>query len=274
MDIATGLRLVRQYGAGTLARAGVRDLRGRWPRRRVVSGPVAVEPALPSEPVPEIFSDRVVASGATFRVRPNSSDHGILDEVQAVYLAPLAQAGIEAFEDVVDLGGHIGGFSIQLAKTRTVRGSITAIEPHPENFGLLDENVRTNGLGDATATIHGAVSTQDGVARLAFADDENTGGHHLTSNVSRQAVEVRTVDALGLIRRPGTVIKIDIEGWELPVLRRLRPRLDMVRAIVGELHSTRYAVPADSVALLERHGFAVTVQGDPRIPSFIAVARP
>ena len=66
---------------------------------------------------------------------------------------------------------------------------------------------------------------------------------------------------------------IDIEGWELPVLRRLRPRLDMVQAIVGELHSTRYAVPADAIALLERHGFAVTLQGDPRIPSFIAVRR-
>jgi FkbM family methyltransferase len=226
---------------------------------------------LPTDPPRDNSAEVVSAHGAALRVRPFSSDHGIVSETWDAYIARLAESGIEAFDDVLDLGAHIGGFSLQLVKSRRVAGEIVAVEPHPDNFALLQENVRANGETSTIKALNAAVSTANGKVRLAPSTTNNSGGHHLTFGTRRAFVEVEALDAATLIKRPGTVVKIDIEGWELPVLRRMRPLLQHVKAIVGELHTTQYAAPSDSVRLLARAGFDVRLFGDRRIPSFIAV---
>ena len=267
--------LVRHYGSRALLRGGWRELARRFPVARPgVPSHAASRPDLPPDPSAEDGASEVVSHGARFAVRPYSTDHGIIGETWAVYIEPLRAAGRTRFDHVIDLGAQIGGFSVHLAMNAEVR-RITAIEPHPENFALLRKNILRNAVGDRVTARQAAASDRDGIARLAPSTTDNTGGHHLTLGTQRVSIAVESLDVRGLVAPDDTdvVLKLDIEGWELPVLRRLRPLLPRISAIVGELHSGRYADPADCLALLRQAGYQVRLEGDPRIPGFIALRR-
>ena len=53
----------------------------------------------------------------------------------------------EILEDdvIIDIGGHIGLFALY-ASLSSPNGKIISIEPHPENFSLLKENMINNNL--------------------------------------------------------------------------------------------------------------------------------
>lgn len=194
---------------------------------------------------------------------------------RTVYVARLLELGRDHFADVVDLGAHIGGFSIHVALNARIDGAVFAAEPEPDNFGLLRTNLAANGLDGRVEALNAAASDRPGRARLALSPTDNTGGHFLTSHPDRDALDVDTVDVLQLAGRcsPGSLLKIDIEGWEYPIFRRLRTRLSVFDAIVGELHSSRWVRPNDCLAILRRAGFQVSTFGDPRIPSFVALRK-
>jgi FkbM family methyltransferase len=251
MDVRAGVAILRHYGPTALVRALTRP------------APVNREDC-PPDPTRDDPADSIVVNDVRFNVRPYSSDHRIIEETRDAYISKLD--GIY-FDSVVDMGAHVGGFALQVAKHNPL-ARVVAIEPHPDNYALLCRNVRDNSLG--IETINAAISDQSGFARLAPSTTENSGGHHLTCTSWRTSIPVRTIDAMEIVKRGHRVlVKIDVEGWEVPVFRRLRRSRNIV-AIVGELHTTRFAVPADAVAILKRMGFSVSTFGHASIPTFIA----
>src|SRR5688572_353995 len=55
--------------------------------------------------------------------------------------------GIGANDTVIDIGGHIGSFSIWAAKQAN-QGQVFTFEPNYENFGLLQENKKINNISN------------------------------------------------------------------------------------------------------------------------------
>jgi len=49
-------------------------------------------------------------------------------------------------DSVVDIGAHVGCFTMKAAKAVGNQGLVIAIEPEPENLAMLDENIRRNKL--------------------------------------------------------------------------------------------------------------------------------
>jgi predicted O-methyltransferase YrrM len=128
------LTTIRQLGPA----AFVRGVFGRVPSHEEVAA---------CDDVPrDDSSEEIELHGARFSVRPNTTDHAIVRETWDVYMTMLRERGLAKFHDVLDLGAHVGGFSIQLALNADVRGRVKAIEPEPDNFALLVENVRRNRL--------------------------------------------------------------------------------------------------------------------------------
>lgn len=264
--------LIRQYGAATLLKSAVRSIPRRlWPARAHLQ----TDTPLPfNEPDRSNGSDVVESHGARFAVRPHSTDHGIVDETWQAYVARLQAAGRTSFRDVVDLGAQIGSFSVHLALNADVSGRMIAIEPEPGNFALLRRNVELNGLAKRIEIHHAAASDRDGIVRLALSDTDNTGGHFITSDPRRPAADVRAIDIRSLVDSlaPGILLKLDIEGSEYVILRRLGDRLRKIDAIVGEFHMARFGRPAEAIALLRRAGFSVETYGDdPRLPGIVAL---
>ncbi len=60
----------------------------------------------------------------------------------------------------LDIGAHIGTFSVFAA--RRSPATIYAIEPEPENFALLEQNIRLNGLEKRIITTQAAVLSKSG----------------------------------------------------------------------------------------------------------------
>src|SRR4030065_2680513 len=82
-------------------------------------------------------------NGAVIKVRAGTSDTELLREVLVSkgYHPPGFEIGRD--DTVVDIGAHIGSFSI-LASNLADKGIIHSFEPMPDNFPRLRENVALN----------------------------------------------------------------------------------------------------------------------------------
>jgi len=79
-------------------------------------------------------------NGLKIKLRTNSTD---LQAFANVWI--LKEYEIEGFEIlendvIIDVGGHVGLFAL-FASLRCLNGKIISIEPHPQNFLLLKENM-------------------------------------------------------------------------------------------------------------------------------------
>lgn len=137
--------------------------------------------------------------------------------------------GLHEFEDMafvlhalrpgdlfVDIGANIGSYSILGAGGS---GATTvSIEPLPETFARLDDNVRINHL-DSLVELHN-VGLGASQGTLRFTSGLDTINHVLSASETSEgavSVPVRTLDEVLRGRAP-TLIKIDVEGFETEVM--------------------------------------------------------
>ena len=208
-------------------------------------------------------------------VRAQSWDRTIFGNVIGGEYGPIDFAG----KTVVDVGAHIGSFSILAAANGARR--ILAYEAGAENFGLLVQNCAAL---PAVECHHAAVWRSDTVERVLdwrmAANPENTGGGTVLECESIAGEPARAgpgapVAAIALddvVERAGAVdlLKIDAEGSEYPILFTSR-RLGRIGVIVGEYHEVtgqRGRTPSEGLPEwnvdrlsdhLERAGFRVAV---------------
>ena len=150
-------------------------------------------------------------------------NHGVSDRIVPEALWRLLDAG----EQAVDAGANLGqNTSIMALKTRG--GRVHAFEPHPDLYAMLAENVRRwepYGLA-SIEPVEMALSSAGGIAMLHESID--LGGNSLglsPPNPRRPAqprsfdVELTTLDDYLPGSAPVALLKIDVEGHELEVLR-------------------------------------------------------
>jgi FkbM family methyltransferase len=115
-------------------------------------------------------------------------------------------------DTVVDVGAHIGTFTVPLARAVGPTGRVIAFEPIPKNFEVLTENVEQNGLARTVTLVQTAVSDRSlGLKAVPFTG--NTGGVHLVEGGDLECI---TLDSFELEKVD--LIKIDVEGMEHQVL--------------------------------------------------------
>jgi FkbM family methyltransferase len=119
-------------------------------------------------------------------------------------------------ECAVDVGAHVGNHSIYFSHVLGLQ--TLAFEPNPVTFEHLEKNILANGLAARCAARNVAVGAASGRARATPPSEHNSGMATVESDPSG-AVEVVTLDAAVHDRSRIDVIKIDVEGWELDVLR-------------------------------------------------------
>jgi FkbM family methyltransferase len=142
-----------------------------------------------------------------------------------------------------DIGANVGFFALLAAHfVDTAQGHVYAFEPTPDNAAEIRSNVALNGLPNVTV-IEKAAGAAAGTGRLQVVDDQSwsklleTGDHPFTEQV--MDIEVVAVDDLVGEIRPPTVVKIDVEGFELQVLEGMRRTIaEHAPVIICELHDT------------------------------------
>ena len=162
----------------------------------------------------------VEMSGLSFEmeVREGIWDAGIIHEVATHPLYQEALSLVKAGDFVLDIGAHIGSFTIPCA----LKGAqVTAVEASPFNAEMLRRNIALNGV---KVHVHEAALWKE-VGTHAFTyNEDNTGAsgfyqHQFGKNI----IEVPTITLESLVgSREVNLIKMDIEGAEWGVLESCR----------------------------------------------------
>jgi FkbM family methyltransferase len=160
---------------------------------------------------------------------------------------------------VLDVGANIGMFSLAVAN-RFPEADIYAFEPSPEAYPRLAENVKLNGSSNVKP-VNRAVYSSSSV--LGFSDSRSTTSAHITET-GPTLVQAVTLDDFCIERgicRVG-LLKIDVEGAELEVLKGANRTLAFTDSVVTECHSERLA--KEVVMVLGKYGFRM--MSDKRLP--------
>jgi FkbM family methyltransferase len=181
---------------------------------------------------------------------------GLLEFDDMAFLLHVLQPG----DTFVDIGANIGAYTILAAKN--AGANVISFEPIPSTFEKLGLNVeanqvkekvdlRCNGVGDKAGTLR-FTRTMDSINHV-LRDDE------IADSADTVDVPVVTLDEMLKDQRPA-LIKIDVEGFEWPVLNGARSTLasPSLNAIIIELNGSggQYGYDEDEIhKLLLSHGF-------------------
>ena len=130
---------------------------------------------------------------------------------------------------VVDVGAHIGKYTIIASKRVGENGKVIAIEAHPGNYEMLNRNIKLNGLTNVT-TLNYAVYSKESKIKLFLPGGKSNHTIYNTLISSRATneekfveVNANTLDGLllqgGINHAEVNWIKIDVEGAEFEVLK-------------------------------------------------------
>jgi FkbM family methyltransferase len=202
---------------------------------RLVPGPVLVE---------WVLGTRVI-------VRPG--DTGM---TQNLY------CGLHEFEDMayllhlmtpqdlfVDVGANVGSYTVLACAGRGARGY--SFEPIPSTYRRLVDNLVVNDLLERVKALNIGLSGEDG--ELNFTSTQGTCNHvtqDLDNRDSCVTVSVRTLDSI-LHNESPAMLKIDVEGFETPVLEGARATLanPSLHSVLIELNGSgaRYGFDDDRI---------------------------
>ncbi|MCM3881611.1 MAG: FkbM family methyltransferase [Vicinamibacterales bacterium] len=124
-------------------------------------------------------------------------------------------------DQVIDVGAHIGTFTVPFARAVGPEGRVVSVEPGIDAFDLLLENLALNGVLERVRAECALVCEHPGAYRAAETAD-HTSATYYVSTEGVPSLECLQLDSLAAnldSHRPLRLIKIDVEGMELSVLR-------------------------------------------------------
>jgi FkbM family methyltransferase len=168
-----------------------------------------------------------------------------------------------------DVGANIGPYTMVAAGLVGAAGRVVSFEPHPVNFTRLLDNVRANGFGSTVTCLQVALHDRTGLADFHLFSEEP--GSSFSQLDEPRTPDAGAFDAVLVEKKAAyraddligedaslepSVVKIDVDGHELSVLRGMSGLLDRraIRSLQVEVNATERG---PVYALLERHGYAL-----------------
>jgi FkbM family methyltransferase len=215
---------------------------------------VEVEPQVHMRLDPSDYLDQIVL--ATGSWEPETW-HGIAEHIPA--------GGV-----FVDVGAHVGYYSLKAAAKAGPSGRVIAIEPNPDTIRKLQANIRES-KAYRILVYPVACSDSQGVVEFYSAQHENSSASSMSavnaaqgkSVTSSYQVHTRRLD--DIVHESGVsrvdAIKIDVEGAELLVLKGAGETLDRYHPIVAvelmeEQLKNMGSSSAQVIGFLRSHGYA------------------
>lgn len=168
----------------------------------------------------------------------------------------------------VDVGGHLGYYCLLMARIVGPKGRVISFEPVQENMAVLKENVALNGFTNVEL-VNCALGERPGTLSLIRPKNfelswtPSVRGYSVEGDRDSVEVKVETLD--GFLSRGGhkpSIIKIDVEGAELDVLRGATETLRTTRpAVLLEIHGWGDAASDEILKLFSSANYAVSLAG-------------
>ena len=124
----------------------------------------------------------------------------------------------------VDIGAHIGYFSLIATKQVIPDGKVWAFEPHPETFQYLFKNIQFNYLSDSIIPINKAVSEKAGVATFFCHRKAGRSSLHFRGNaLEYETSKVKLISLDDYFKQTNwprvDLVKMDVEGSEIKAIK-------------------------------------------------------
>jgi FkbM family methyltransferase len=160
-------------------------------------------------------------------------------------------------DTVVDAGANIGLCTLLSGVIVGTAGQVHAFEPHPKTFRHLNKNVGINKLNNVTTHNKGLGNKDECVN---FTDEYVSDINHIDSK-GKKKIFVTTLDKQLPEIKEITLLKIDVEGYELFTLLGARKTLLATRVVYFENNTRTFARYGYSFKeifdLLSDHGMCV-----------------
>ena len=154
-----------------------------------------------------------------------------------------------------DLGANVGSFVLIGARLVGPGGRVVAFEPVPANAAVLHRNTRLNGFNNVTV-VETAVSGSSGTRRMSLGSNQS---HSISADGDIDVPAVSIDDYIHGGGPPPDLVKIDVEGEEVEVVRGMRRTIERHQpAILCESHTTGPLRDDPVAAQLQAFGYRVT----------------
>ena len=196
-----------------------------------------------------------------------------LDEVDALCLSingihekmltNLIKKEIHSGDVVLDIGAHIGYYTLQFANLVGSTGKVYAFEPEPKNFELLKKNVQIN-KHDNVVLIQKIVSDKDGIVEFFISKFDSIGNKLFKSDESGSSIKVgsTTLDEYFKDSKEKIdFIKMDIQGGEgkailgMKNLLKENKNLKIIQEWWPDALKQNHANPEDHLKFLRHIGY-------------------
>ena len=171
----------------------------------------------------------------------------------------IAQRWIPPGGVALDVGSHVGFYTVLFASLVGPTGRVVGVEPVPANFAVLERNVNLNRFGWVDL-LHAAASDRTGTGRLSTQLGQTALGS-LELQREGTAIDVPLVRLDAYLRERGidhlSFVKMDVEGHELTVLHGIEDFLAPADGpvLMVEMLPGRDRIWAEIVRWLERLGY-------------------
>jgi FkbM family methyltransferase len=171
----------------------------------------------------------------------------------------------------IDIGANIGTWSLYASNIVGVSGTILCFEPHPKNYNFLSQNIKLNNFNNIQ-TFNFGLSDSDTL--LNFTNTFDTMNHVSDSKSNNTIiVPVKKLDDFTKNFNIIDLIKIDVEGYELFVLKGAIATLRKTKKIIFEsdsrLQNNYNYKTTDIINFLKNENFVIYKIVDSKILSEI-----
>jgi FkbM family methyltransferase len=200
----------------------------------------------------------VQIGGLAYAVHP--ADFGVTFEIASTGdYEPVTRAACAAAlkpgDTFIDIGAHVGLFTVPASAVVGATGRVIAFEPSPDNRLLLEANTKRHGC-ENVEVVAAAVADRSGKMTLSQSRI-NTGDHRLGETRGRSGVRVQVValdEWLASRSLVPKVIKMDVQGAEPLVLAGMKELLGSehpLQVLLEFAPSMLRAAGSDPLRLLE-----------------------
>lgn len=172
----------------------------------------------------------------------------------------------------IDIGAHIGHQMVNMRQSVGSNGTVWAFEPNPNNVGYINKTL-SNNKWDNVDLFPIALSNTEGSDQIIISDPKNTGKAALQDTNQRdmhphEQYSIETRRLTSILNERGIeeidLIKIDVEGGEVDIIRDLAQDFQSIDTILLEFHSNKIDKTdvVETYEILDNHGEITDFDGD------------
>jgi len=166
------------------------------------------------------------------------SKHRFISGIREPECTRIMKQELEKGMTIAEIGANIGYYALMEALIIGKKGKIYAIEPFPENFELLQKNIKLNSYDDIAETYNIAISNRSGKDKLYTSSKHNLCNMIESETDNFIEINTETLDNFIADKKLPDLIRMDIEGFEYYVVDGMKKTLEKCKSckIFIEIH--------------------------------------